>query len=139
MGGRRCKRMREILQQYGEHIGMVLILGGTNDLGDDDLTPGLTIGNIKQLHSMVHAIGARSGVLTLPDCTAYSTELIPKPYKEVLNEINADLRNFAATSDSMFLVDIATALPWLIERVRILSILSVLTGIHTRQTNVGGQ
>jgi lysophospholipase L1-like esterase len=106
-----CKRMRELLQQYGEKIAMVLILRGTNDLGDDDLTPRLTIGNIQQLHSMVHAYGARTAVLTVPDCTEHSTDLVPRPYEQELDEINTALRNFALTSDSMFLVDVAKSLP----------------------------
>lgn len=103
--------MRELLRQYEGQIAVVLILGGTHDLGDDDLTPGLTIGNLQQLHSMVHAAGARTGVLTLPECTESSTDLVLQPYKEELDEINVALCSFASTSDSMFLVDVAAALP----------------------------
>merc|ERR1712129_335010 len=59
----------------------------------------------------VHAARGRTGVLTLPDCTEHSTDLVPRRYKAELDEINAALRNLASTSDSMFLVDIATAFP----------------------------
>lgn len=106
-----CKRMRELLQRYDEKLAIVLILGGTNDLGDDDLTPGLTVANIQQMHNMVHTAGARSGVLTVPDCTEFSTDLVPQPYREELEEINELLRGFASTSEAMFLVDVASALP----------------------------
>jgi len=106
-----CRRLRELLSQYDEAIAAVLILGGTNDLGDDDLTPGLTLGNLRQLHGMAHAAGALTGVLTLPECTEGSTDLVPQPYKDELDEINGALRDFASTSDSMFLVDVAVAFP----------------------------
>lgn len=105
-----CKRLPDLLEKYEGLIDVGLILGGTNDLGD---VPVQTVlGNLEQLHKMAHAAGARTGILTVPDCTFGATDANPRPYDKEQAEINAGLRGLVEQDpEHFFLVDVARALP----------------------------
>lgn len=119
------RRLPHLLQRYEGKIQAVLILGGTNDLGG---FAWLTTENLLDLHKKVHAQGAFTGIMTIPDCTEGATLENPKPHQEFLDAVNDSLRIFAHQNSSCsFLVDVAKELPhcpdnsalWSLDRVHL--------------------
>jgi len=84
---------------------VVVILGGTNDLRSLDV--GEIVDNLVELHSMAHAAGAITGVLTLPEYGRGGSDVQKK-----WAQVNQALRGYAARNPSTtFLVDVANAIP----------------------------
>jgi lysophospholipase L1-like esterase len=86
---------------------IVLILGGTNDLGD--VQQDVVVENLLALHRMAHNAGAITLVLTVPVCGYNGQEDFAKEQRV---HINCKLRAFATEhSDKSVLVDVAAAIP----------------------------
>jgi len=114
-----CRRFRDILGEYEDLLAWVVILGGTNDLPECQALGATalqrTVDNLKQLHCMVHSAGCNTGartvVMTLPDCAQGRAAEITKPYEQEQREINCNLRSFAEQRADSILVDLSSAFP----------------------------
>jgi len=114
-----CRRFREVLFDYEDLLAWVIILGGTNDLPEcrELGSPAVcrTVDNLKQLHLMVHSagynIGARTVVMTVPECMKDAVDEQSKPYSQEQQHINGELRSFAGNRSESILVDVAEAFP----------------------------
>merc|ERR1712232_411840 len=93
-----CRRFRDILGEYEDLLAWVIILGGTNDLPEcrELGSPAVcrTVDNLKQLHLMVHSagynIGARTVVMTVPECMKDAVDEQSKPYSQEQQHINGE-------------------------------------------------
>jgi len=91
-----------------QKIDVVLILGGTNDLGRGVPTE-LIVEQLISLHDMVHGIGAVSGVLTIPEIRMGGKVSCFADEREA---VNAALRRYAEDRpERTFFVDVAAAFP----------------------------
>jgi len=90
-------------------VSLVLILGGTNDLGM--LHPEKITKNLLSLHEMSHTAGARTCIMTIPELRMGMDHEIDT-FKDEREYVNAALRRYAAENpERTFLVDIAMQFP----------------------------
>eukprot|EP00794_Sanderia_malayensis_P007993 gene7993-8852_t len=93
-------------------FGLVIILGGTNDLACLSKAKSIDLfQQIKNLHEVAHACGAKTCAMTIPQT---SFDMLPL-YERTMNyreEINNKIREFAIhNKDTVALCDISIKLP----------------------------
>eukprot|EP00927_Polykrikos_kofoidii_P045599 TRINITY_DN39638_c0_g1_i1.p1 TRINITY_DN39638_c0_g1~~TRINITY_DN39638_c0_g1_i1.p1 ORF type:complete len:243 (+),score=50.35 TRINITY_DN39638_c0_g1_i1:62-790(+) len=90
-------------------IEVVIILGGTNDLGSG-VEPKRIVKQLIQLHEMAHEAGAITGVLTIPEIRF--GQPLTKMFEKERREVNELLRRFATERpDHTFFMDLGAAFP----------------------------
>lgn len=88
---------------------LVLILGGTNDLGRGVAVDSI-IENLLKLHAAAHAVGAATGVLTIPEMRWPDKQV--DIFRGEREQVNDALRKFARSCPQCaLLVDIAAEFP----------------------------
>ena len=62
------QRLPQVMNSIGGNIGLVIILGGTNDLAVRWNSWDDVVESLKRLHQSAHAHGAKTIAITMPDC-----------------------------------------------------------------------
>jgi len=103
----RFKRDLAALLQSGSRPAIIIVLGGTNDLGS--FATSTTISNLNEMWSEARACGAKLVCCTLPD-----GGIKEKRYNEDKTVVNAAIRDYAEqnSSSGVMFVDLFKAIPW---------------------------
>lgn len=100
-----AQRLPGLLARAHPKFGLVLVLGGTNDLGH--LQAAEIMKNLLHMHDVARAAGARVGLITIPECRDNASS-----FNAARLQVNQMLREFAARQpESTCLIDLATLLP----------------------------
>ncbi|KAJ2893092.1 GDSL-like Lipase/Acylhydrolase [Zalerion maritima] len=88
-----------------ETYDWVLLLGGTNDLGDRNVTVEEIFTNLEKMHDFCFARGAKVMAMTIPECGAQISWL-----NERRNAVNDMIRN--CPKDKYYVFDLHTEMPY---------------------------
>jgi len=99
------QRLPHVMNSIGKNIGLVIILGGTNDLAVRWNSWDDVVESLSRLHQLAHARGAKTIAITMPDClwihsNAAGREKYTK-VNEAVRQLNATLPGVVGVFDTV--------------------------------------
>eukprot|EP00746_Dinoflagellata_sp_MGD_P038874 gnl/MRDRNA2_/MRDRNA2_19360_c0_seq1.p1 gnl/MRDRNA2_/MRDRNA2_19360_c0~~gnl/MRDRNA2_/MRDRNA2_19360_c0_seq1.p1 ORF type:complete len:342 (+),score=54.19 gnl/MRDRNA2_/MRDRNA2_19360_c0_seq1:78-1103(+) len=108
--GRMGMGLGKLLADHGP-FDLVIIMAGTNDLGNRHLSAQEVLGGLKRMHEACWKSGSQTLALSIPQSAVTATMQYPEA-KAKQNAVNSKLKEWAQTKPCTYFVDTAMLLPF---------------------------